>query len=92
MTHISHELLDELRTLDAACTQEASKHSRVIVLISACIVSGIDTGPQIIAALGELGFNRRHAGIVLHSEAGSHRGAHRWQRTADGRYRLHEEV
>jgi hypothetical protein len=79
------ELTVLLESLDPC----VGKHDRAIVGIQACITSGINKGPDIIATLKRLGLNGRHVGMLLHNLAGSDPSRHMWQREADGTYRSH---
>ncbi len=64
------------------CIQRGcNKHDQVQALVPACIDEGIATGPEIIATLGEIGFNERHVGIQLHANLD-----HFWQRDSDRFY------
>ena len=80
--------VESLRALQRAC-QYCNKHDQAIVLISACIDAGYDTHGRILGALHALGWNLRHAAIVLIKSAGSNPAIHRWQRDDHGVYRNH---
>lgn len=77
-----------LRGLLASFGPETNKHERVLVLISACIVEGMDTFARIIGALVRLGFNRKHVALLLKEGTGNSAEQHRWRKGADGRYSL----
>lgn len=80
------EFFYDLRELlDASA--EASRHDQAIVGISFCIDHGIDTGPQIIGVMRQMGFNHRHIGAVLHSFSGASPIRYYWQRDEAGHYR-----
>lgn len=78
---------DRLRKLMVRCGK--NKNDRAIAVISACIMEGFDTRPRIIGALKHLGFNPRHAAMILNDGTGRP-DSHWWHRDADGRYSLHE--
>lgn len=78
-----------LRALAADCG--TNKHDVAIALITACIIEGWDTGPQIIGTLCKLGLDRRHVAILLKESAGTNPDRHFWRRDGDGRYSLHQE-
>ena len=82
-------LLADLRALDIACGTGANKHERVIVLIHACIDAGCNTKVAIQQALGRLGWNVRHALIILSNSTGNNPDLYRWQRDEAGIYRNH---
>lgn len=77
-------LFDRLRDLVTHCGNGSNKHDVAIVLITACIQEGVDTGPRIIATLKHLSFNPRHIAILLKKGTGRDRDAHRWSRAEDG--------
>ena len=64
---------------------EGNMHEKAIMLIEACIMEGLNTGPAIIGALKRLGFNPRHVAIILRGDA---QYACRWLKDADGIYSL----
>jgi len=66
-----------------------NKHDAVTVLIQACILEGIDTGPAIIAHLKRHGFHAQHIGIMLKAGTGRDPARHAWWRGDDNRYHLH---
>lgn len=70
-----------LDTFGSGC----NRHEQLILMIEACIGEGIDTSSRIIAALKNLGFNAQHVSMALKD---LNPIAHRWQRSADGIYRL----
>lgn len=75
------------RLLDGCGT--SNLNDLAIVAIEALIEEGVDTGPQIVGAARSLGFNARHVGAILGRSEGGNPARHRWQRGADGVYRLH---
>lgn len=80
--------IEGLRGLLAACGP-SNKHEQVIVLIHACIDSGRNTQGRILDALDRLGWNMRHARLMLEKSTGNAPSRHRWSRHADGVYRSH---
>ena len=88
-TGIYGELIELDRALKAV---KANRHDRVSVLIEACILNGIDSGPFIVHTLNSLGFDKRHVGIMLDQNSGKTSAAGRWFRNAEGRYELHGPV
>jgi hypothetical protein len=83
-------IFQRLRKLKADCGFKPSKNDLAVVLISACIEEGLDTGPRIVGALAKLGLNKSHAGLTLRQGAGQAE-AHRWFRDGEGRYHLHDD-
>lgn len=75
----------------ASCGPNANKHDQANVLISACIMEGLDNGARIVGALKRLGFRPRHVSIVLKEGTGGSASSSHWRRDARGRYSLHEE-
>lgn len=69
-----------LRELMQAC--KANKNDRMIVLIAACIDEGFDKWPRIEGAVKCLGFDEKHARIVLNKSIGV-----QWTRDESGIYR-----
>lgn len=82
--------LDKLRLLVETLATAGSKHDRAIIVISEAIRLGIDTGPQIVAALHELEFNKQHIGLWLDGATGSNPQRHHWHRDDSGIYRNHQ--
>lgn len=62
-----------------------NKHEQAIMLIEACIMEGINTGPEIIGALRQLDFDPRHIAIALKGDTDY---AHRWVKDVNGIYSL----
>ena len=81
-------LIDGLRGLIADCGTSANKHDLATVPISACIDQGLDTRPQIVAALRALDFKPQHVAIILKEATGGNPERHLWQRDAQGKYTL----
>lgn len=82
-------LLDSLHALDRACGPYTKKHDRAIVLIHACIDAGQNTHGRIISIMHAIGWNLKHAQIILSKSAGSNPALHRWQRDEAGVYHNH---
>lgn len=80
------EFFYDLRELLDACA-DASRHDQAKVGISFCIDHGIDTGPEIIGVMRQMGFNNRHIGAVLHAFSGASPARHYWQRDEARHYR-----
>jgi hypothetical protein len=78
---------DPLRCLLDDCGP--NKNDRAIVLITACISDGVNTGREIIARGVSLGLDPAHVALILSKDAGSNPDRHRWQRGGDGVYYLH---
>ncbi len=65
---MTEDVFNRLRALDGQLVASGvNRHDRALTTINACINEGIDRGPEIIAALACLGFDRKHAGITLSS-------------------------
>ena len=80
-------LLEGLRDLERHLTNAGvNKHDRAHMLINACIGEGIDAGPRIIGVLAMLGFNKRHAGIMLKAGLQLKPDWPNWGRDDGGRY------
>ena len=80
-------LLRSLRDLDRQLISAGmKKHDRAHALINASISEGVDTGTRIIGVLTKLGFDKRHAGIML--KAGRQRAPEwpHWGCKDDGKY------
>ncbi|WP_425228822.1 hypothetical protein [Sphingomonas sp.] len=81
-------MFHRLRELKGQSQAGADKHVQAIVLISALIEEGVDAGRGIVGALVTLGFNRKHAGMMLQEGKGNDPARHRWACGDDGQYRL----
>ena len=79
---------DSLHDLQRACAS-CNRHDQAIVLIEACIEAGYNTQGRIHSILHALGWNLRHAQIILVKSAGSNPAIHRWQRDEHGVYCNH---
>lgn len=77
---------DPLRRLLDDCG--SNKNDRAIVLITACISDGVNTGPEIIASGVRLGLHAAHVALILNKDAGNSPGRHRWRRDDQGTYSL----
>jgi hypothetical protein len=77
--------------LDQTFGAAVGKNERVILLIQESIRLGIVTGPAILTALRQLGFDRRHAGIHLSKLRGSNPERHIWTQDGAGTYHLLEQ-
>lgn len=77
-------LFRNLRKLMAECG--SNKNDRAIMVITALIESGIDTGPRIVGAMKQLDFNRQHAAMMLKEGLGRNRDQHRWSKDDEGKY------
>lgn len=78
--------LGDIRDMLDGCGPNRNDHA--IVAIIALITNGVDTGPQIVAALEELGFNKQHAGLTLRKGTGDQPDRHWWSKDEAGRYTL----
>lgn len=86
------EFFRSLRALKRAFGHEPNQNVVAITLIEACILHGIDRGPRIREALGVIGCDRDHIGIMLAKNRGPNPARHRWQRGDDHKYRLLDSV
>jgi hypothetical protein len=77
---------DPLRCLLDDCGP--NKNDRAIVLITACISDGVNTGPEILARGVRLGLHPAHVALILSKDAGSNPNRHRWRRDDQGTYSL----
>ncbi len=78
-----------LRAWIADCGPKANKNDKATAGITGCIVQGIDEGKLILGTLRTLGFNTRHAGMLLRIQTGDNAQAYHWRRDAEGRYHVH---
>lgn len=74
--------VETLRDLVACLGEDGSKHDHAIVVIHEAIRLGINTGPEIIATLTELGFNRNMRALCSTPGPGLSRPATTGTRTA----------
>lgn len=76
-----------LKALDAKLAKDrVNKHDRAQVLINECIANGIVTGPSIVGVLVSLGFNGKHAGMMLQDGLRARPEGLNWGRSNDGNY------
>jgi hypothetical protein len=81
-------LFQRLGELSRTCGA-ANKNELAIVLISACIIDGVNTMPRIIGVLKRFGLTRQHIAITLNREAGPDHVRHHWYRHSNDTYLLH---
>lgn len=91
MTTTRSKQAEELRPLYNELEGAVSKHDLAIVLIKACLDTGIDTGPAIVTTLAELGLNSQHVGMMLSKHCAPRASESFWHKTAEGTYALHPE-
>lgn len=89
MTTTNEDVLSRLRELQASLTDSDNKHGQAVTLIRACLIEGINTGSAIIATLTELGYDAKHAGIMLNKHCGNDPKAYHWAKLTDDTYRAH---
>lgn len=77
-----------LRRLKASLGPNPNKHDLAIIMIIGCIELGLDRGTRIVKALGTLGLNQAHAGMILTQELEVDPAQRRWNRDSGGRYYL----
>ncbi len=65
-----------------------SNNDRAIVLITACISDGVNTGKEILARGVRFGLNSAHVALILSNDAGSNPDRYRWRRDDQGTYSL----
>lgn len=82
------EILHSIRQMLDGCGT-SNRNDLAIIAIEALIDVGVNTGPRIIGAAVSIGFNRAHVGAILTKSEGGNPDRHRWQRDAEGTYRLH---
>lgn len=85
----SEDQIESLRGLDQSCGSDTNKHDRAIVLIHACIGEGHNTKERILEVLRLIGWNLKHARIVLSKSTGNNPSLHRWRRDEAGVYHSH---
>lgn len=74
---------------DQLLASGCGRNDQVLIMISECISEGIDEGPAIVRTLVELGFDRKHVGILLSRHTGFSPARHSWFKDGNGKYRLH---
>lgn len=92
MPTVTEDQLSRLQALNDGPLSECNTSDRAIMLITACLDDGINRGPEIIDTLVRLGFNQKHAGIMLSKHSGSKQAGNFWEKQDDGTYRLHPET
>ena len=81
------EITRELKELsEALALAGVNTNDRVITLIDACLIDGIDTRGGILTALESLGYKRGNIMPILNKGTGSSPGNYRWLKQPDGRY------
>jgi hypothetical protein len=86
---LSKDLLQRLQDLRTALSADGvNKNDQAAMLINALIEEGIDTGPRRVGALTELGFNQKHAGMMLRTGLKLKPKWPNWGRRKDGTYYL----
>lgn len=65
-------------------------NDQAVILIQACIESGIDRGPDIVRTVGALGLHKASVGAQLGHNTGCNPERYLWFKTDQGRYRLHD--
>lgn len=88
MTNSPAIILDRLRALKSECGPD--RHDQATVLITACILEGLNTGERIVGALTELGMTPGHVWIMLKKHTGSNPARHHWRCDESGTYSLLE--
>jgi hypothetical protein len=79
--------LEELR--DDLIARGCNLNDQAIALITACILDGIDRGPDIVRTVTALGLNQASVGAQLGHNTGPNPARHLWFKTEAGSYRLH---
>lgn len=80
----------DLRPLNADLAASGSNQpERVVALIMACLGEDLTDGSTIVRTISALGYNKRHVGIQLSTNAGTNPDRSLWQRLNDGTYKLH---
>ncbi|WP_037499242.1 hypothetical protein [Sphingomonas jaspsi] len=77
--------LADIQQLLSECCPASNKHERATVAIEALIIAGVCTHSEIVGAMRAMGFDYRHANILLKTMTGkaSH---HRWTLDGAGTY------
>lgn len=79
--------LEDLRDELVACG--CNRNDQAVILIQACIESGIDEGTDIVRTVAALGLHKASVGAQLGHNTGRNPARHLWFKTDQGRYRLH---
>ena len=85
-------LFERLQQLKRDCAPTSTEEELAIVLIKACIFEGLDAGSRIVGMLTALRLNKKYAGMMLAKWRGNDPQRHHWQRSAEGRYAVHDEA
>ncbi len=80
-----------LRWLQRQLGPKPNKHDLAVMLISACILEGLNRRGRIVGALRILGFKPAHIVMTLNHGTGLDPTQHRWDLDQEGRYRLHPQ-
>jgi len=67
-----------------------NRNELAIALIEACILSGIDSGPDIVRTVSALGHSKPSVGAQLSHNRGNNPVRYRWFKAETGHYRLHQ--
>lgn len=78
------DLFSSLRALDASHRAGMNKNDRAVLLIGACIASGVNTVPHLIGVLKHMNVDRGHLIRMLELHSGSTPGTGTWRRNPDG--------
>lgn len=81
-----------LRNLTCELDAVSNANDRATVMIAACIEEGMNEAPRIFGAMERLGFNRRHAAIILNERHGDDTSRHWWSRDESGLYAVHANL
>ena len=83
---MNQTVLADIRAL--ADASGPNRNEQAANAIEVCLLNGIHDGATILDHLEKAGFDRKHAGIALRSNAGRSPERSRWYRLADGTYHL----
>lgn len=87
-SELDHKL-DEIRIIMKLAG--SNRHAQITVAILALIANGINTFASLRWNLGLLGFNAKHAAIILHKSAGKSPVGSHWWKDADGLFHAHPD-
>lgn len=85
------KVFQRLRWLKRTLGEKPNKHDLAIMLVSACILEGLDRRSRIVGALRTIGLDQAHIVLTLKHGTGSDPVRHRWELDHEGRYHLHSE-
>jgi hypothetical protein len=85
---IDAETFANLETMNAGIAA-CNANDRARVLIQALIETSVNRGSDIVSALAQLGFDKRHAGATLANGCGTDPKRFDWHKNADGTYVIH---